>query len=93
MHLTCVRHRVKDYAVWKKAFDQNASLLFEKCGCLSTHIVQVNGDPLDIVIINTWPSKKNWDDFGVMHDLPEHKGKLKTPEDGGVIQFWEGEVA
>ena len=82
--------------IWRKAFDHNAKMLFAKCGCLGTMIVQVDGDPTDIVIINTWPSKKHWDDFGASHALPEYKGKLKTPEDGGVIGeviFWGGEVA
>ena len=63
---------------------------------LSTLIVQVNGDPTDIVIINTWPSKKHWDDFGAMHARPEYKGKLSTPQDGGVIgepEFWGGDIA
>lgn len=95
MYLTYVCHRVKDYTQWRKAFDHNASMLFAKYGCLSTSIVQVNGDPHDIAIINTWPSKKHWDDFGAAHELPEYKGKLKTPEDGGVIgkiEFCGGEV-
>lgn len=81
MYLTCVRHRVKDYDVWRKAFDHNAAMLFEKCAVLSTSIVQVDGDPHGIAIINTWPSKKHWDDFGAAHALPECKGKLKTSEE------------
>lgn len=95
MYLTCVRHRVKDYAVWRKAFDHNADMLFKKFGCINTTIVKVNGDPLDIAILNTWPAKKNWDDFGAAHELPEYKGKLKTKEDGGVVgepEFWGGQV-
>jgi hypothetical protein len=70
-------------------------MLFARYEAQSTQIVQVNGDPTDIVIINMWPSKKNWDDFGASHELPEYKGKLKTPEDGtvyGEITFWAGEV-
>lgn len=96
MYLTCVRHKVKDFQQWKNAFDINAELLFEKNGVLSTTIVQVDGNPLDIAIINTWKSKKHWDDFGAAHDAPEMKGKVKTPEEGGVvgeITFFGGEVA
>jgi quinol monooxygenase YgiN len=95
MYLTCVRHRVKEYEMWRKAFDHNANMLFATFGCLGTQIVQVNGDPTDIAIINTWPSKKNWDDFSAAHALPEYQGKLMTPEDGGVIgepTFFGGEV-
>lgn len=36
MYLTYVRHRVKDYAQWRKAFDHNARMLFDKFGVLST---------------------------------------------------------
>lgn len=95
MYLTHVRHRVKDFDTWKKAFDHNANLMFKKFSCIDTYIVKVNGDDTDIVIINTWPNKKNWDDFGAAHELPEFKGKAMTPEDGGVIgdvEWYGGEV-
>jgi len=96
MYLTCVRHRVEDYEKWKEAFDHNADMLFGKFGVLDTKIVRVGGDPLDIAIINVWPSQKHWEDFGAAYELPEYKGKLKTKEDGGVIgepQWWGGEIA
>lgn len=95
MYLTCVRHRVKDYAQWRSAFDINAAILFERAGVLGTSVVQIGGDATDIAIINTWPSKKHWDDFGVMHAASSLKDAVKTPEEGGVIgeiQFWGGEV-
>lgn len=95
MYVTCVRHRVKDFAHWKKAFDHNAELLFERFGVLSTSIVQIGGDPTDVAVINTWPSQKHWDDFVTGHAEPEYAGKLKGPKDGGVVgevEFWGGEV-
>lgn len=95
MYLTYVRHRVQDYDRWRKGFDQNAALMFGKFGVLSTTIVKVNGDPTDIAIINTWPSKKHWDDFGAAHESPEYKGKAATPESAGVIgevEFCGGEA-
>ena len=85
MYLTYVRHKIKDYVQWKKAFDHNANLLFKKHGMINTFVVRANDDPTDIIIINTWPSKQHWDDFGAEHEKPENKGKFKTPEDGGVV--------
>jgi heme-degrading monooxygenase HmoA len=94
MYLTHVHHRVEDYDRWKKAFDSNAPLL-DEAGALDTHIVQVNGDPCDVVIINTWPSKQNWDDFLAL-DADRHKNdQVDLRKTGGVIgepQFYGGEV-
>ena len=95
MYLTHVRHRVKDYATWRKAFDHNANMLFQKYNSLSTLIVQVNGDPTDIVIINTWPSKKHWEDFIAAHKFQSKDNMVKAREKGGVIgepEWFGGEV-
>ena len=95
MYLTAVRHRVRDFTLWRKAFDHNAGLLFDTFGCVRTHIVKVNNDPTDIAIINIWKSKKHWEDFGMAHGSEEYKGRLKTKEDGtvvGEVVVWEGEV-
>jgi hypothetical protein len=95
MYLTHVRHRVKDYAAWRKAFDANTPML-KKAGVLDTWIIPVDGDDTDIVVINTWPAKKNWDDFMALHEFEGENDIKKKMEDGGVIgqpQFWGGDVA
>ncbi|MBP9750657.1 MAG: hypothetical protein KBC95_02295 [Candidatus Peribacteraceae bacterium] len=74
----------------------NAALLFARAGCLGTHIVEVDGDPTDVAVINLWPSEKEWNDFGALHGSPEFKDKVKSKEDGGMLgepTFWAGTVA
>lgn len=94
MYLTHTRHRIKDYALWRAAFDANVPML-EKAGVLGTWIIQVNDDPLDIVVLNTWPDRRNWDDFIAMHKFTSPDDAKKAREKGGVVGdpiFWGGEV-
>ena len=94
MFLTYVRHRVKDYAIWRKAFDANAPML-EKNGVLGTWIVQKQDDPNDVMVINTWPGAKNWDDFIASHKFTGATDIKKHQEKGGVIgepEFVSGNV-
>ena len=55
MAITIVRHKVKDYAAWRKIFDQFQSAR-KQGGEQSATVVQVEGDPNDIIVINTWKS-------------------------------------
>ncbi len=94
MYLTHVRHTVKDYDSWRKAFDENAPML-EKAGALSTTIVQIGGNPNDIAVINTWPSSKHWDDFIAMHGKDTNTTLEDSKKKGGLIgepQWYGGEV-
>ncbi len=96
MYLTCVSHKVHDYARFKEAFDINAALLFERAQCQGTYIVQINGDPTDLAIINLWPSEQHWKDFLTLHGSPEFAGKVKNSTDAtaiGEATFWGGTVA
>ncbi len=94
MYVTYTRHTVADYQRWKDAFDVNARL-FPECGAFGTLVIQANDKPTDIVIINTWPSKKEWDDFCAAHKDPKNAKTLKTKEDGGVLgePEWYGGMA
>lgn len=95
MYLTCVRHKIKDFAQFRKAFDINADLLFERAGCQGSYIVQMDGDPLDVMIINLWPSEKHWKGFLELHGSPEFKGKVQGQEEAGGIGepiLWAGTV-
>lgn len=93
MYLTCVRHTVKDFARWKAAFDENAPTL-EEAGVLSTQIVQVNGNALDVAVINTWPSQKEWDAFVIL-DTKRHADYKAIWEKAGVMgepTFFGGDI-
>lgn len=86
---------MKDYAVWRRAFDSRAPLL-EAAGVLGTWIVRADNDPNDILIINTWPSKENWDAFIESHHFKGKDDIKRAQEKGGVIgepEFVGGDVA
>lgn len=94
MYLTHVRHTIQDYARWRASFDANAHML-EENGCLATHIVQVNGSPSDIAVINLWPAAKNWDEFIAAHHFKSPEEAKQKQAEAGVIGepvFWGGEV-
>ena len=55
MATTIVRHKVNDYATWRKAFDEFASVRKDG-GEKSFSVLQVDGDPNDVIVVNTWPS-------------------------------------
>lgn len=95
MYLTCTRHRVKDYAVWRKAFDDNTHLLQES-GITDWKVVQVNGDPADVSVIVFCPSKKHWDAFVEADQAQWKRTGIDPREKGGLVgdpQWWAGEVA
>ena len=55
MATTIVRHKVNDYAVWRKAFDEFDANR-KAGGEQSFSVLQVDGDPNDVIVINTWES-------------------------------------
>ena len=55
MAVSIVRHPVKDYAAWRKVFDGFEETR-KKGGEKSAMVVQVDGNPNDVMVINTWPS-------------------------------------
>ena len=94
MFLTSVRHTVKDYAVWRKAFDEKVPLL-ERAGVLSTCITQIEGNPNDVLIVNTWPARENWDAFIASHNFKGPEDAASAQASAGVIgepEFLSGEV-
>ena len=94
MYLTYVRHRLKEYDVWKKAFDANAHML-KANGVLSTRIVRKFDDPNVVIVINTWPAKENWDAFIAAHNFKTPEDARKQQQAAGVIgmpEFVDGEV-
>ncbi|MDD5055097.1 MAG: hypothetical protein PHZ00_02400 [Candidatus Peribacteraceae bacterium] len=94
MYLTSTRHRVKDYAVWRTAFDDNVHLLTES-GITEWWVVQVDGDPTDVAVIVLCPLKDHWDKF-VAADTEKRKQTGTDPREQagliGDVQWWAGEV-
>ncbi len=94
MFLTSTRHRVKDYAQWRKAFDENAPMLTQS-GITQWWIVQVDNDPTDIAVIVLCPSKKEWEAFLALDAANMKKTGIDPREKGGLVgqpEWWAGEV-
>lgn len=81
MFFSYVRHRVKDFSTWRKAFDDSKHLANAK-GKHDVWVIQVEGNPNDVVVITTWDHKEDWDRFLASHDPLEMKEAM---EKGGVL--------
>ena len=73
-----IQHQVKDYAVWKKAFDSHVSLRTSN-GELSNQIFRDASDPNKVTVINKWNSLANAQKFA---QSPELKAAMET---AGVV--------
>ena len=93
MYLTYTRHTVKDYAVWRAAFDANAPMLAAQG--IRWEVVQVNGVPTDVAVLCRCPDKQAWDAF-VAADTEKFKQTGVDPrEKAGLVgrpEWWAGEV-
>jgi hypothetical protein len=93
MYVTYTRHRVKDHNAWKKAFDDNASMLADNG--IAWEIVTVEGDPTDVVILCRCPDKAAWEAFMKAGEEKMQRSGENPAEKGGVvgdIEWWGGEV-
>jgi len=73
-----VRHRVKDYDAWKPLFDEHGEVR-RRYGATGHEIYRVAGDPLDLVIVNTFKDEAGAKGFMQDPSLPEVMGR------GGVV--------
>lgn len=55
MAIAILRHKVNDFATWKGVFDSLAEIR-SKAGEQSAQVIQVEGDPNDVIIIFTYDS-------------------------------------
>lgn len=93
MHIVYTRHKVKDYAMWRKTFDDNSPMLTENA--ITWEIVQVNGDPTDVAIICRCADKAAWEAF-VAKDQAKYDVTGENPwEKGGLLgppEWWAGDT-
>ncbi len=93
MYLTYTRHQIKDYATWKAAFDDNASMLTDNG--ITWETVRVNGDPTDVVILCRCPDEAAWKAFMAAGEAKMKLTGENPAEKGGVvgdIEWWGGEA-
>lgn len=73
-----VQHTVKDYAAWKKVFDETASLR-KSGGAISSKVYRDANNPSRVTVLNQWDSVANAQKFATS---PELKAAM---EKGGVV--------
>ncbi len=94
MYLTYTRHKVKDYATWRKAFDENTAMLTQS-GITDWWVVQINGNPTDVAVIVRCQSKEQWDGFVAADREKIKKTGIDPRAKGGLVgqpEWWGGEV-
>jgi quinol monooxygenase YgiN len=77
-----IQHTVKDYAVWKKAFDSHAGLRTSG-GELSVKIYRDSSNPNNLTVINQWKSLESAQKFAGSPELKaamEESGVTGTPQ-------------
>ena len=82
MAYTIVRHKVNDYATWRKVFDDFESVRKEG-GEKSAVVIQVDGDPNDVIVINTWESMETAKAFfgqGALKEAMQNAGVTGPPD-------------
>ena len=78
MGLMIVRHKVKDYRGWKKAFDAHASAQ-KAAGLTKPRVFRSADDPNETVILMDYKDLKMAKTFGASADLK------KTMESAGIV--------
>lgn len=90
MTVGIIRHRVRDFEEWKKAFIVHAPVR-EAAGCKGSRVLQMEDDPNNIVVILEFDTLANFQAFGDDPDLQqamEAAGVLEAPK---VYALTDGE--
>ncbi len=65
-----VHHKVKDYAVWRKIFD-DLTTLRSGYGCAGHKVFQSLSDPNEITILTEWKNVDQANTYAASNDLKE----------------------
>jgi quinol monooxygenase YgiN len=77
-----VHHKVKDYAAWRKVFDELTGVR-TKFGSTGQHVYRSGNDANDVVIITDWHDIEQARAYAQSPDLREgmqHAGVISQPE-------------
>jgi len=69
-----VRHTVADYAAWRAVYDE-VDPLRTSHGCTGERVLQLPGDPNDVVAIHEFPTVEQAREFGDDPALKEAMGR------------------
>ena len=91
MTVGIIRHRVRDFEQWKKAFIEHAP--FRKAaGCKGSRVMQMEDNPNNIVVILEFDTMANFRAFGdnpALQQAMESAGVLESPR---VYALTDGET-
>jgi len=76
-----VRHRVKEYATWKRAFDNDAEAR-KAAGCLGGQLFRNHDDPEDVMVLLAWDSADKARSFSrstPVRDVMDAAGVIGVP--------------
>ena len=79
-----VKHKVKDYNTWKKAYDEFSSIRKEK-GVIGASVHRDAKDPNTLVVMHRFPDKGKADAFMNSDKL---KSAMETAGIVGEPEFW-----
>jgi len=65
-----VHHKVKDYAVWRKIFD-DLTALRSGYGCSGHRVFQSPSEPNEITVISEWKNVDQANTYAASNDLKE----------------------
>ena len=69
-----VRHTVADYAAWRAVYDEVDALRVSH-GCTAQRVLQLPGDPNDVVAIHEFPTVENASEFANDPKLKDAMGR------------------
>lgn len=84
-----VRHKVSDFASWKKGYDA-AEPIRQRFGITAAEIFQVPGDPTDVIVTHDFPDVESARGF---MEAPELRPAMEA---AGVVsqpEVWFGQPA
>lgn len=85
MSYLIVRHKVKDFSVWKTIFDEHGATR-ASTGCKGGKLFTIAGDPNQVVVMMEWDNLENARKFVESEDLKSTMARAGVV-DNPVIHF------
>jgi quinol monooxygenase YgiN len=88
MPLTLVRHRVRDYAAWRKVYDEFAPAQ-QTGGVTEQSVYQDPADPNDVLVLHRFPDRATADAFMASAELRQAMGRAGVEGEPKIELFEE----
>ncbi len=79
--MLAVRHHVRDYAAWRKVYEDAESMRVQY-GCTAQRVMRMPDDQNELFITHDFPTVKQAEDFArnpALRDAMDHAGVEGTP--------------